>query len=62
MFFEATGYMDCPVYDRYALKPDAAFDGPAIIEETESTTVIGLNSTVRVDADKHIIIDLNSSL
>lgn len=58
VFFEETGYLDCPVYDRYALKPDEKFDGPAIIEETESTTVIGINSTVQVDKDKNILIDL----
>ncbi len=59
VYFEETGYLDCPVYDRYALKPNEKFDGPAIIEETESTTVIGINSTVQVDKDKNIIIDLH---
>lgn len=59
VYFEETGYLDCPVYDRYALKPNEKFDGPAIIEETESTTVIGVNSTVQVDKDKNIIIDLH---
>ncbi len=59
VYFEETGYLDCPVYDRYALKPNEKFDGPAIIEETESTTVIGINSTVQVDKDKNIIIDLD---
>ncbi|MEP3208149.1 MAG: hydantoinase/oxoprolinase family protein [Maribacter sp.] len=59
VYFEETGYLDCPVYDRYALKPHEKFEGPAIIEETESTTVIGLNSTVQVDNDKNILIDLD---
>ncbi len=59
VYFEETGYLDCPVYDRYALKPNEKFDGPAIIEETESTTVIGVNSTIMVDTDKNIIIDLH---
>ncbi|MFS4467248.1 hydantoinase/oxoprolinase family protein [Maribacter sp. 2210JD10-5] len=58
VYFEETGYLDCPVYDRYALKPDEEFDGPAIIEETESTTVVGINSTVQVDKDKNILIEL----
>jgi N-methylhydantoinase A len=30
-----------PVYDRYALAPGQACDGPAIIEERESTLVVG---------------------
>ncbi|WP_394972642.1 hydantoinase/oxoprolinase family protein [uncultured Croceitalea sp.] len=59
VYFEETGYLDCPVYDRYALKPHEKFDGPAIIEETESTTVVGVNSSVQVDNDKNIIIDLH---
>ncbi|WP_350284585.1 hydantoinase/oxoprolinase family protein [uncultured Croceitalea sp.] len=58
VYFEETGYLDCPVYDRYALKPSEKFDGPAIIEETESTTVVGINCTVQVDTDKNILIDL----
>ena len=32
-FPEAGGYVDTPVYDRYALNPGAAFAGPAIVEE-----------------------------
>ncbi len=30
-----------PIYDRYRLGPGATFAGPAIIEERESTTIIG---------------------
>ena len=37
-FPEAQGYVDTPVYDRYALRPGAELAGPAIIEERESTT------------------------
>jgi N-methylhydantoinase A len=37
------------VYDRYKLFPDAAFDGPAIIEEQESTAVVGEDASVSVD-------------
>ncbi|MEM6893110.1 MAG: hydantoinase/oxoprolinase family protein [Bacteroidota bacterium] len=59
VYFEETGYLDCPVYDRYLLKPNEPFDGPAIIEETESTTVIGINTTVHLDHNKNIIIDLH---
>jgi len=59
VYFEETGYLDCPVYNRYALQPNEKFDGPAIIEETESTTVIGVNTTIQVDADKNILIDLH---
>jgi N-methylhydantoinase A/oxoprolinase/acetone carboxylase beta subunit len=37
------------VYDRYILFPTAAFQGPAIIEEKESTVVVGEDAWVSVD-------------
>jgi N-methylhydantoinase A len=38
--FEGHGWCDCAVYDRYRLAPGAAFAGPALVEERESTCVI----------------------
>lgn len=37
------------VYDRYRLFPGACFKGPAIIEERESTVVVGEDASVSVD-------------
>jgi N-methylhydantoinase A len=37
------------VYDRYKLFPQASFHGPAIIEERESTVVVGDDGMVTVD-------------
>ena len=37
------------VYDRYRLFPGDSFRGPAIIEEKESTVIVGEDGTVRVD-------------
>ena len=37
------------VYDRYRLSPGAAFSGPAVIEERESTVIVGEAAQVRVD-------------
>lgn len=48
-FPEARGYVDTPVYDRYALQPGHSFPGPAIIEERESTTVASPSARLRVD-------------
>jgi N-methylhydantoinase A len=39
-FAEASGYVDCPIYDRYRLGDGAVIDGPAIVEELDSTTTI----------------------
>ena len=49
-FPEAGGYVDTPVYDRYRVRAGARFDGPAIIEERESTTVVGPGARVGVDS------------
>ncbi len=42
-------YLAFTVYDRSKLFPNAEFNGPAIIEERESTIVIGEDAKVRVD-------------
>lgn len=56
--FWGKNYVDTPVYDRYQLPVGDPFSGPCIIEELESTTVVGADSTVTVDAFKNIIIHL----
>jgi N-methylhydantoinase A len=52
-------YEDTPVYDRYAIQPGKKIKGPCIIEEFESTTVVGKSSTVVMDEYKNIIINMN---
>lgn len=42
-------YIPYTVYDRSKLFPEASFEGPAIIEERESTIVMGEDARVRVD-------------
>lgn len=49
-----------PVYDRYALAPGAVVEGPALIEEHESTCVIGAGSSVTVDAHFNLIAELSA--
>ncbi len=46
------------VYDRYNLFPSAEFPGPAIIEEKESTLIVGEGSHVSVDDYGFLWIDL----
>ncbi len=57
-FAEANGFVDTPIYDRYALAPGAAFEGPAIVEERESTAVIGPGARCRVDVGLAIVVEL----
>ena len=58
--FPETGYAP-PVYNRYALRPGDSFHGPAVVEERESTTVVGPDSTVQVDQFLNLIIDIEQS-
>jgi N-methylhydantoinase A len=46
------------VYDRYALPPDARFDGPAIVEERETSIVIGPGARFGRDAFGHLVIEM----
>jgi len=58
VFFGETGFAPCKVYDRYAFKPGDSFEGPVVIEERESTTVIGPGASVSVDKFHNLIIDM----
>jgi N-methylhydantoinase A len=55
-FPEVSEYIDCPVYDRYQLAPGMELRGPAIIEERESTVVVGPGARVEVDTYHHVVI------
>ena len=45
----ARDFIPYNVYDRYSLFPGAKFNGPAIIEERESTAIVGEDASVSVD-------------
>ncbi|MCC6869170.1 MAG: hydantoinase/oxoprolinase family protein [Burkholderiales bacterium] len=49
---------DCPVYDRHQLRSGMTIDGPALVEEAESTCVIGPGDRAHVDAARHLVIDI----
>jgi len=55
-FPEAGGYVDTPVYDRYRLGVGSAFDGPAIVEERESTLVVGPGGRAEVDPHGNVVV------
>jgi len=48
------------VYDRYKLFPDARFKGPAIIEERESTVIVGEDASVSVDEYGFLWVELKN--
>jgi N-methylhydantoinase A len=43
-----------PVYDRYRLVAGRVFDGPAIVEERESTSIIGPGARIEVDDTRNL--------
>lgn len=57
-FAETGGFVPTPVYDRYALGPGAEFAGPAIVEERESTAVLGPGARCRVGDDLTLVVEI----
>ena len=56
-FAESDGYVDCPIYDRYALPAGATVTGPAIVEEFDSTTVVHPGYAALVDEAGNLLIE-----
>ncbi|GAA5065522.1 hydantoinase/oxoprolinase family protein [Nocardia callitridis] len=56
----APEWVDTPVYERELLLAGNKFQGPAIVEQFDSTTIIGMNQHATVDAVGHIIIERNT--
>jgi N-methylhydantoinase A len=57
-FAEYGDFRPTPVYDRYALGPGAVIEGPAVIEERESTVVLGPRAVARVDDRLNLVGEL----
>jgi N-methylhydantoinase A len=60
-FPDTNRFLDCPVYDRYATAPGKRFRGPAVIEEPESTVVIGPGTTAVIDNSGNLVATLPSA-
>jgi N-methylhydantoinase A len=57
-FPEPDGYVNCPAYDRYRLFEGARIEGPAIVEERESTAVVGPRASVVADPYLNLLMSL----
>jgi N-methylhydantoinase A len=55
---ERDDFIDFHVYDRYSLLSGMEIEGPAIIEETESTSIIGSDGSAEVDDYQNLIIKI----
>jgi N-methylhydantoinase A len=61
VLFEGKTAVDCPVYDREKLTPGDKFDGPALVSEYGSTTVIFPRDKVSVADTGELIISVGNA-
>jgi N-methylhydantoinase A len=57
-FRSAGGFVEGDILDRYALSPGDSGQGLAVIEERETSVVIGPDARFEVDREKNLIIEL----
>jgi N-methylhydantoinase A len=57
-FNELGAYVETPVYDHYKLPLDQSVKGPAIIEQRESTAVVGPSGIAHVDGHGNLVINI----
>ncbi|WP_237213139.1 hydantoinase/oxoprolinase family protein [Falsiroseomonas oryziterrae] len=57
-WFPGVGLTPTAVYDRYRLAHGITYPGPAVVEERESTTVIGPDASFTLDAQGNLVISI----
>ncbi|MBT2233299.1 hydantoinase/oxoprolinase family protein [Nonomuraea sp. NEAU-A123] len=55
---ELGGFHECLIHDRAALAPGTVVEGPAIVEQMDTTTLVLPGSTAEVDAHRNLVIHL----
>jgi N-methylhydantoinase A len=60
VYFEDEGFIECRVCRRDALAPGTLVDGPLIVEEATSTTLIHPGDSVTVDAESNLVITVGT--
>ena len=60
-FDDAGGFVDAAIYDRDALGAGVEFDGPAVVEQVDTTTVIHPGQRGRVDEFGNLMISVGGS-
>ena len=58
---KCTGWADTAVYDRDRLRSGHTFDGPAVIEQLDSTTLVPPGSRAEVDEWRNIRIQIGGA-
>lgn len=57
VFFSGSGACRCPIYDRSRLGAGVTLDGPAVIEQYDSTVVVHPEQSLRVDDYGNLILE-----
>jgi N-methylhydantoinase A len=60
-FPEFGRYVETAVYDRYGLEPGMTFDGPAIVEERESTLIMGPRARAQIDDRLNVVVEFSDA-
>lgn len=62
VYFAGFGDLQATVYDRYHLAPGAVFQGPAVVEERETSCAFGPDCRFWVDAHGNLVIELSQAV
>jgi len=57
VYFRGRGFVDTPIYPRDELTPGMTFDGPAIIEQSDSTPLVAPGFRARVDEAHNLVLE-----
>lgn len=57
---ETGGFVEARVVDRYRLRPGEAVRGPAVIEERESTAIVGVGGRAEADAGGNLVVTIDA--
>ena len=57
VYFRGAGFVQAPAYARDRLAPGMAFDGPALIEQSDATSLIGPAFHARVDSAHNLLVE-----
>ncbi len=59
VYFEHSGWLETPIYDRNTLPAEASLAGPAVVEEMSATTLILPRQSAWLDPAANLIVDIS---
>jgi N-methylhydantoinase A/oxoprolinase/acetone carboxylase beta subunit len=59
VWFPESGFIQTIVYNRYSVGAGATIHGPAVLEERESTMVIGPGAVATVDDVGNLVVEVS---